>query len=124
MGAAEGGALAGRVEGLGPIEASVEGGAVSRPAAVGEAVGGLEHAARTPSKDALVMIRPPGWCLSRVYAGTVKANLDVPIVINLHNSRCMQAYSAGMPAGSFRRTERIRWRCSPLHHRPRQDKCC
>jgi flagellar assembly factor FliW len=35
-------------------------------------------------------------------AGAVQANLDAPIVVNLHNSRCIQAFSAERPAGYFR----------------------
>jgi flagellar assembly factor FliW len=32
-------------------------------------------------------------------AGVVQVNLDAPIVVNLHNSRCMQALSAQRSAG-------------------------
>lgn len=35
-------------------------------------------------------------------SGTVRANLDAPIVINLRNSRCMQAFHIGRPFGSHR----------------------
>jgi flagellar assembly factor FliW len=34
-------------------------------------------------------------CLALLFpsGGTVEANLDAPVVINLHNSRCLQALS-------------------------------
>lgn len=34
-------------------------------------------------------------------AGTVKVNLGAPIVINLHNSRCIQSLSPEAPAGYY-----------------------
>ena len=39
-------------------------------------------------------------CLSLLLpaAGTVQVNLDAPVVVNLHNSRCMQVLSAERPA--------------------------
>ena len=49
--------LAAGMVGLGPSDASLEGGAASGPAAVGEAAGELEQAARTPSKEVAISLR-------------------------------------------------------------------
>ncbi len=35
-------------------------------------------------------------------SGTVQVNLDAPIVVNLHNSRCIQSFSTERAAGYFR----------------------
>jgi flagellar assembly factor FliW len=35
-------------------------------------------------------------------AGSVQVNLDAPIVVNLHNSRCIQAFSTERAAGYFK----------------------
>src|SRR5436309_1434205 len=58
-GAMDGGmlGLAAGMVGLGPSDASLEGGAASGPAAVGEAAGELEQAARTPSKEVAISLR-------------------------------------------------------------------
>ena len=40
---------------------------------------------------------------------TVQANLNAPIVINLHNARCVQAISTDAPLRSYRLTAGNRW---------------
>ena len=42
-------------------------------------------------------------------AGSVRVNLDAPIVINLHNSRCVQALSGGESAGCYRLSREGSW---------------
>jgi len=49
----------------------------------------------------LVLLFPSG--------GTVEANLDAPVVINLHNSRCLQALSPGAARGYYRLSEAGTW---------------
>jgi flagellar assembly factor FliW len=43
------------------------------------------------------------------FQNTVQANLDAPIVINLHNRRCIQALPFGPLAGYFRLEDGGRW---------------
>jgi flagellar assembly factor FliW len=43
------------------------------------------------------------------FENTVQANLDAPIVINLHNRRCIQALPSGAPKGYFRLADGGRW---------------
>jgi flagellar assembly factor FliW len=47
--------------------------------------------------------------LLRPFGSTVETNLDAPIVINLHNSRGIQAVSPASAAGSYRLTENGDW---------------
>lgn len=50
-------------------------------------------------------------CLALLFPSgpTVKTNLNAPIVINLHNSRGIQAVSTAAAAGSYRLAENGRW---------------
>jgi flagellar assembly factor FliW len=50
-------------------------------------------------------------CLALLFPSgpTVKTNLDAPIVINLHNSRGIQAVSTAPAAGSYRLAENGVW---------------
>lgn len=41
--------------------------------------------------------------------GTVKANLDAPVVINLHNSRCVQSLRQERDRGYYRLNEAAAW---------------
>lgn len=43
------------------------------------------------------------------FENTVQANLDAPIVINLHNRRCVQSLPSGTNFGYFRLAEGGRW---------------
>jgi len=43
------------------------------------------------------------------FENTVQANLNAPIVINLHNRHCIQALSAGGATGYFRLGDGGRW---------------
>lgn len=43
------------------------------------------------------------------YRNTVQANLDAPVVVNLHNQRCVQAMNAGGGFGYFRLADGGRW---------------
>lgn len=50
-------------------------------------------------------------CLAILYPSgrTVEANLDAPIVINLHNSRCLQAVSPEAMRGYYRLSDAGTW---------------
>jgi len=50
-------------------------------------------------------------CLALLFpsGGTVEANLDAPVVINLHNSRCLQALSMEAARGYYRLTGAGTW---------------
>jgi flagellar assembly factor FliW len=39
----------------------------------------------------------------------VEANLDAPVVINLHNSRCLQALSPEVARGYYRLSDTGTW---------------
>ena len=50
-------------------------------------------------------------CLALLFPSgrTVEANLDAPVVINLHNSRCLQALSPEVARGYFRLSDAGTW---------------
>jgi flagellar assembly factor FliW len=50
-------------------------------------------------------------CLSLLFPSgrTVEANLDAPVVINLHNSRCVQALSPEIARGYYRLSDAGTW---------------
>jgi flagellar assembly factor FliW len=50
-------------------------------------------------------------CLALLFPSgrTVEANLDAPVVINLHNSRCLQAVSPGAARGYYRLSDAGTW---------------
>jgi flagellar assembly factor FliW len=50
-------------------------------------------------------------CLALLFpsGGTVEANLDAPIVINLHNSRCLQALSPDAERGYYKLSDAGIW---------------
>lgn len=50
-------------------------------------------------------------CLALLFpaGGTVEANLDAPVVINLHNSRCLQALSPDSARGYYRLSDAGTW---------------
>ena len=49
------------------------------------------------------------WLYSMPSPGTVRVNLNAPVVINLHNSRGVQCVSADCDGGFYRLAENGEW---------------